>query len=131
MKKLGEHAARLAWMTLGILALGLGALGVLLPILPTTPFVLLAAFAFAQSSQRLHDWLLDHNLFGSLIANWRRYGAISRGAKTVSVASMAVVVLVSILIGVPIFILVVQLLVLGACAWFILSRPLPPRDRTP
>ena len=131
MKKLGEHAARLAWLTLGIVALGLGALGVLLPILPTTPFVLVAAFAFAQSSQRLHDWLLDHNLFGGLIANWRRYGAISRSAKMVSVASMVAVVLISLLIGVPIFVLAVQLLVLGACAWFILSRPLPPRNRNP
>lgn len=131
MKKLGEHAARLAWLTLGIVALGFGALGVLLPILPTTPFVLVAAFAFAQSSQRLHDWLLDHNLFGSLIANWRRYGAISRSAKMVSVASMVAVVLISLLIGVPIFVLAVQWLVLGVCAWFILSRPLPPRDRNP
>lgn len=129
MKKLSEHAARLAWLTLGILALGLGALGVLLPLLPTTPFVLVAAFAFAQSSQRLHDWLLDHNLFGSLIANWRRYGAISRSAKTVSIASMAGVVIVSLLIEVPSLVLAIQLLVLGACAWFILSRPLPPGDR--
>lgn len=131
MKRLTAHAARLAWLAVGIVALTLGALGVVLPLLPTTPFVLVAAFAFAQSSERLHAWLVNHNIFGELIANWRRYGAISRTTKVASVLSMATVLAVSLLLDVPTSIVVVQAVVLSACAFFIVSRPLPPDDRAP
>ena len=90
-----SRAAKLTWLIIGILSLGLGALGILLPLLPTTPLVLLAAFSFARSSDRLHQWLLEHDVFGALIDNWRRYGAISRRAKVVSVVSMAVILGIS------------------------------------
>ena len=60
------HAARLTWLVVGLLALALAVLGIFLPLLPTTPLVLLAAFAFARSSERLHQWLLDHDLFEGL-----------------------------------------------------------------
>ena len=59
--------ARLVWLAVGLTALALGALGVVLPLLPTTPFVLLAAFAFARSSSRMHRWLHAHPVFGVLI----------------------------------------------------------------
>ncbi len=126
MKRMTAHAARLTWLLVGIAAIALGALGVVLPLLPTTPFVLVAAFAFANSSERLHAWLVDHNIFGALIVNWRRHGAISRSAKVASVLSMAAVLVVSLLFGVPVSVLLVQAVVLGICAFFILSRPLPP-----
>jgi uncharacterized membrane protein YbaN (DUF454 family) len=122
------RAARLTWLIIGILSLGLGALGVLLPLLPTTPLVLLAAFAFARSSDRLHQWLLDHHLFGTLIDNWRRYGAISRRAKAVSVVSMAVILVLSLVMKAPLHVIVIQVVVLGFAAAFILTRPLPPSD---
>ena len=120
------RAARIAWLIVGLLALALGALGIALPLLPTTPFVLLAAFAFAQSSEKLHQWLLDHNVFGPLIENWRRHGAISRRAKAVSVISMAAVLGISVAMAAPPVVIVVQAVVLGASALFILSRPVPP-----
>ena len=122
------RAARLTWLIIGILSLGLGALGVLLPLLPTTPLVLLAAFAFARSSDRLHQWLLDHHIFGTLIDNWRRYGAISRRAKAVSVVSMAVILVLSLVMKAPLHVIVIQVVVLGFAAAFILTRPLPPSD---
>lgn len=121
-----SHAARLAWLVIGLLALVLGVLGIFLPLLPTTPLVLLAAFAFARSSERLHQWLLEHDIFGSLIADWRRHGAISRSAKVASVVAMAVVLAVSLAIAAPTVVIIVQLVVLGVAALFILSRPLPP-----
>ena len=120
------RAARLTWLIVGLLALALGALGIALPLLPTTPFVLLAAFAFAQSSEKLHQWLLDHNVFGPLIDNWQRHGAISRRAKIVSILSMLAVLAVSLVMAAPMAVIVVQVLVLGAATLFILSRPLPP-----
>jgi len=126
MRRLTADAVRVAWFVIGIAALALGAIGVVLPLLPTTPFLLVAAFAFAQSNERMHDWLLDHNVFGELIANWRRYGAITRTAKFASVLSMAAVFVISLLHGMPTSVLVVQALVLSACALFIVSRPPPP-----
>ena len=119
---------RATWLVVGILALALGGLGVVLPLLPTTPFVLLAAFAFANSSERMHRWLMEHNIFGPLIANWQRYGAISLSTKVLSLLSMAAVLVISLLIAVPTYIIVVQALVVGACSLFIISRPLPPSE---
>ena len=118
---------RLAWLTIGFISLALGGVGVLLPLLPTTPFVLVAAVAFAKSSDRLHRWLLEHNVFGPLIENWRRDGAISRPTKVVSILSMVAIFVVSLLLSVPTHVIVIQAVVLGACAVFILTRPLPPR----
>lgn len=123
-----ELAARAIWFTVGSIALALGAIGVVLPLLPTTPFVLVAAFAFAKSSKRLHDWLLAHRIFGQLIEDWRRYGAISRSAKTAGILSIIAVLAVSIALSVPLHAILIQLVVLSASAIFILTRPLPPED---
>lgn len=118
---------RVAWFALGAAALGLGALGVVVPLLPTTPFVLLAAFAFSRSSDRCHAWLLGHRVFGPLIRNWRAHGAISRPAKVAGILAMGAVVGVSVAINAPSALLAVQALVLVAVAAFVLSRPGPPR----
>jgi uncharacterized membrane protein YbaN (DUF454 family) len=123
-----SRAARIGWLLIGLVALALGAIGIALPLLPTTPFVLLAAFAFAQSSAKLHQWLLDHNVFGPLIDNWHRYGAISRRAKVVSVVSMIAVLVISLAMAAPAVVIWLQVLVLGAAALFILTRPLPPEE---
>ncbi len=130
MKKLARSAVRAIWITIGLTALGLGMLGVLLPLLPTTPFVLLAAFAFAQSSERLHQWLLDHRVFGPMIDNWRRYGAIGRRAKRVSLASLAAVVALSIALGASKLVIGVQTVVVCLSGLFIATRPLPPNERS-
>lgn len=57
-------------VTVGLLSTGLGALGIFLPILPTTPFLLLAVFCFARSSTRLHNYLVNHKTFGTYISNY-------------------------------------------------------------
>jgi len=59
----------------------LGAIGIVLPLLPTTPFILLAAFCFARSSKRCHGWLVNHKVFGPIITNWTEYGAIGEALK--------------------------------------------------
>ena len=111
------------WLVVGGLAVALAAAGVVLPLLPTTPFLLVAAFAFARSSPRLHAWLMTHRLFGPLIDNWRRYGAISRRAKIAAIAGMAGVFGLSIAMGANRIVLAVQALVILGSAAFILSRP--------
>ena len=81
---------RYAYLLMGWLALALGGLGIFLPLLPTVPFMILAAFCFARSSPKLEAWLLDHENFGHHIRAWRDHGAISRKGKIM--ASMAFVV---------------------------------------
>jgi uncharacterized membrane protein YbaN (DUF454 family) len=122
------RAARLTWLVVGLVALALGAIGIAVPLLPTTPLILLAAFAFARSSNRLHEWLITHDVFGTLIDNWQRHGAISRRAKIASVVSMIALLVISLAMAAPTVVIVVQLVVLGAVALFILTRPLPPED---
>jgi uncharacterized protein len=80
---------RWAWWLLAYASLGLGLAGVVLPGLPTVPFVLLAAFAASRGSQRLHAWLLAHRQFGPLIRDWQAQGAVSRKAKRLATAMMA------------------------------------------
>jgi hypothetical protein len=83
---------RTFWLLFGLLALLLGIIGVFLPLLPTTPFILLAAFCFSRSSQRLHTWLLNHKWFGPLIKDWEKYGVIRTRVKWVATVSMLVMV---------------------------------------
>lgn len=73
----------LQWLlrALALLSLALGFLGMFLPVLPTTPFILLAAWAAAHSSPRLLSWLEQHRLFGQMLRDWRQGGVVSRKAK--------------------------------------------------
>ena len=114
---------RALWLALGGLFLGLGLLGVLLPVLPTTPFLLLAAGSFAKSSPRLHGWLLAHRTFGPPIRNWEENGAISRKAKRLAVGSMAAVLLLSLLLGLSWKVLLAQGLLIAIGCAFVLTRP--------
>lgn len=77
---------RILCLCLGWLMVALAVAGVFLPLLPTTPFLLLAAGLFARSSPRFEQWLLNHPLFGETLRRWRKNGAISARAKVMSVA---------------------------------------------
>jgi len=114
---------RLVWASCGILALGIGIIGAFLPLLPTVPLVLLAAFCFARSSERLHDWLLSHRSFGPMISDWRLHGAIAPHAKRLATLSIAAVFLISILSRVPAHVIWIQIVVLGLVLIFIWTRP--------
>ncbi|KEQ16456.1 DUF454 family protein [Endozoicomonas numazuensis] len=65
----------------GLLSLAAGVLGIVLPLLPTTPFLLLSAFCFARSSQRLHHWLMNHRHFGTLLSNWEKHRGMKASHK--------------------------------------------------
>lgn len=80
---------RWLWWLLAYASLGLGLVGIVLPGLPTVPFVLLAAFAAARGSRRLRRRLEAHRQFGPLIADWEREGAVSLRAKRLATAMMA------------------------------------------
>ncbi len=114
---------RLLWQMAGILALALGAIGVVLPLLPTTPFVLLAAFAFGKGSPRLRAWLESSRLFGPAIRDWEQKGAIHPRAKATACVVMAAVFLGSVVAGLRPLILLVQGLCMAAAATYVLTRP--------
>ncbi|MCR6670584.1 YbaN family protein [Devosia ginsengisoli] len=81
---------RVFYFVAGWATLGLGAAGTVLPLLPTTPFLLAAAWCFCRSSPRMAGWLLDHPVLGKPLRAWQREGAISTPTKLVAVASMAI-----------------------------------------
>ena len=81
---------RWLWWLLAYASLGLGIVGIVVPGLPTVPFVLLAAFAAARGSQRLRERLLADRRFGPMIRDWEREGAVSRRAKWLATTTMAV-----------------------------------------
>ncbi|AKO97839.1 YbaN family protein [Marinovum sp. SP66] len=117
---------RLFWIALGCLAIALGVLGIFLPLLPTTVFLLLAAFCFARSSPRLHAWLVEHPTLGPPILNWRDYRAISQRAKVLAVSTMGVVLLAGLVLGLSAWLVTLQAVVLAGAALFIVTRPTPP-----
>lgn len=119
---------KLFWLALGFISLGFALLGIVLPLLPTTPFLLLAAFAFAKSSQRLHAWLVNHPRLGPAIHDWNEKGAIRRPAKIAGLAAMAGAFAVSVLLGVGAVVLAVQAVVLLAAAIFVITRPTAPKS---
>lgn len=114
---------RTMWLAFGLAATGCGLIGIALPLVPTTPFLLVAVFAFARSSPRLHAWLVTHPRLGPAIHDWHQHRAINRNAKTAAIGVMAASLALSAVAGVSAMILLLQAVVLGAAATFILTRP--------
>lgn len=113
----------LLWLA-GSVSLLLGLIGVLLPGLPTTPFVLLAAACYAKASPRLHAALLQHRLTGPLLRDWEKHRNLTRRTKTIAVVSMLVMVSFSIWSFRHRWIAQAVLVVLGAIgAWVVLRIP--------
>lgn len=72
---------RIVYLSIGILSLILGFIGIFLPVLPTTPFLLLSAYCFAKSSPRLYQWLISNKTFGPIILEWQESRTISPAVK--------------------------------------------------
>lgn len=119
---------RYLWITAGALCVALGMVGAVLPVLPTTPFMLLAAFCFARSSPRLHAWLLAHPTFGPVITRWQAHGAIAPKVKRVAVLTILGCFLFAVFLGLKPWLLALQFCVLSAVALFIWTRPDGPEQ---
>jgi uncharacterized membrane protein YbaN (DUF454 family) len=121
-----RQLVRLFWIAGGLISFAMGFVGIFVPLLPTTVFMLIAAFCFARGSNRLNDWLVNHPRFGPPIRLWRKYGAITMPAKRLAVLTMALSVVITTLAGVPLYAVIAQTLVLCPVAWYVVTRPSPP-----
>lgn len=115
---------------LGTLFLVIGIIGIFLPILPTTPFLLLATACYAKSSRRFYNWLMNHPAFGPLIVEWRTYRSIPWRIKLVAMATMVLTFGSSILFFIQDGWLQLALTFFGLMLLIWLYR-IPSRDRPP
>jgi uncharacterized membrane protein YbaN (DUF454 family) len=128
MRKHDSPAVQAVLIVAGTACVGLGVLGIFLPVLPTTPFLLVAAACYARASERFYNWLLDNRTFGPTIREWRRYRSIPYRTKWTAIVLMALTLASSIVFFVQGPILQAALAVLGVGLAVWLYR-IPSRDR--
>jgi uncharacterized membrane protein YbaN (DUF454 family) len=113
---------KIVYIVLGSVSLGLGILGVFLPVLPTTPFLLLTATLYLKGSPRLYEWLINHKYLGPYIRNYRENKAIPLCGKIVSVTLLWVTILLSAFLAVHVWWLRIVLICMAiGVTWHILS----------
>ena len=93
--------ARISWLIGGSISVSVGLIGIIVPGLPTTVFMLIAAACFYRSSQRFYDWIISHKLFGHHVKNYREGKGMPKRAKVMAFLFMWGFVLFAILIGIP------------------------------
>ena len=121
---------RFLYIALGHICVILGIIGIPTPLLPTTPFLLLAAFLYSKGSNRFHNWLLSHPKLGPPIHKWRKYGTINKKAKYTAIF------LVLVNVSFPVFIIdvaytvkVISAVVAAGVITFLATRPHSPPDK--
>ena len=111
-------------LALGCLCVGIGFVGIFLPVLPTTPFLLISVWAFARSSPRFHEWLLNHNTLGPYVREWNQNRAIPVKAKIMAVMMMtASFTWLAFFSQAPSYAVTLVAVIMVGAATFILSRP--------
>ncbi len=110
-------------LALGWLCVALGLIGAVLPLLPTTVFLILAAYFFSKGSPRLRHWLIEHAHFGPPIRAWEDTGSIAPKFKMIAVGMMAVTFSASVLFALPAKVLIIQAVCMSAAAIYVLTRP--------
>lgn len=116
---------RLAYAALASVALVLGIIGLFLPLLPTTPFVLVAAWAASKGSPRLHRWIWNHPQIGPLLHAWHTKRAIPRRAKWLACITMAISWVSTLVMGMSWIIVAAMALLFIAVSTFVITRPEP------
>ena len=120
-----NRAPRTIWVMLGTVFLGLAMIGILLPLLPTTPFLIAAAWAFGKGSPALRQRLIDRPRFGAGLRDWETQRAIAPRNKMLACISMAAVLALSLIAGLSSAIVALQAALITLAMAFILTRPNP------
>lgn len=120
--------ARWLLAAFALLCLLLGLIGVVVPGMPTTVFILLAAWAAARSSPRLHAWLLAHRLFGPMLRDWQAGGWVSRRAKRSATLMMALCALLLPLTPAPLWAVLFSIGSMACVLVWLWRRPEPPPE---
>lgn len=117
---------KLLWTTIGTVSLGVGTLGLVLPVLPATPFFLLSAYAYWHGSQRLHTWMLNHRTIGPLINDYLTHRGLRKSTKVRALAILWISILIS-MISVDNLRLriVLPLIALGSTTYLLHLKTLP------
>jgi hypothetical protein len=113
------------YLALAYICLGLALIGIVLPGLPTTPFVLVAAWAAARGSDRLHQWLMTHRLFGPMVRDWQAQGAVSRRAKWAATLTMLACAIIFFLTAPRVWMAALGSSIMGVVAIWLWLRPEP------
>jgi uncharacterized membrane protein YbaN (DUF454 family) len=125
-----NSVVRAGWLALGLICVALGVIGAILPLMPTTVFLILAAGCFARSSPRLEAWLLNHRRFGPTLRAWRTEGAIPRKGKIAACCGIALGFVLFVIGAHPSWKLWLPVAALMAgCAIYIVTRPSPCTSR--
>lgn len=120
---------RIVYIIAGTLSLGLGVTGIFIPGLPTTPFLLLAAFFYAKSSERLHRWLIRHKVFGPFISDFREGKGMTVRAKLYVIFLIWLTVLITALILKPSIIFIYTHIGIGLIGTFVMAFGLPTKKK--
>lgn len=112
------------FLAFGYLCFALGFIGIFLPILPTTPFMILALWAFSKGSKRMHNWLLNHPRFGETLKQWEQYKVIPIKAKLTALifitGSATYILFFS---NVPIYAAIISVSTMACAITYVLTRP--------
>ena len=123
----GSRTVQAVFFCLGCLFVGLATVGVVLPLIPTTPFLLLAAACYARSSKRFYDWLLTNRIFGPTIRQWQESGSVAMGTKVVAIVLLVLTLGSSVVFFVPLWSVKILLVAVGIWViYFLLRLPTAP-----
>ncbi len=118
------------FFTIGILSLSLGYVGIVVPGLPTTVFILIAAWAFSKCSTKFTYWIENHRLFGPMVLNWQQYRGLSRRAKKVAILTIIPTFAFTIFVSFSIIgDLIFGFFGIALCTW-LATRPEPPVENS-
>ena len=119
--------SRYIYLGIGWFCVGLGVVGIILPVLPTTPFLLVAVWAFSRSSPALAAKIRNHKTFGPLVRHWQDHGVIPLKAKLLAVLMMTgTSVYLLWFSNAPLWLSIVMNIVMAVVAVFVLTRPSTP-----
>ena len=113
----------------GVVSVTLATIGIVVPLLPTTPLLLLAAACFIRSSDRLYEWLINHRLFGSYIRNYREGRGMPRRQKAMTLVALWLTILVTVVVALEVWLWRLVLVAIAASVTVHIARlKTPPRE---